>query len=382
MKKALLIIFLSIVWLNASAQNTDEKIKVSLSARVDTSSTDVKAIINLYENYLNSSPDSIYNNPYWNNKEKELYKDFDFSRESIFQGGITPKQLCQYFPPFIMSVEPIGDKYQIRILFSSNSTNPKSVGSKVWCIQKLNIIKENEKWVLENLIVELSKNWESTKVGRIEYVYPVGHNFNLEEAKLSIPFCNNIINRFNPSYADSFRYYVISSIDDMGLLENFDYYFVGSTKGKAREGMILTAKGNEYYPHEFVHQLLPKNPNRGLVIEEGLATFLGTKQDTAEYANNYLSKLADDLKNNTDKINFKAVVSQEVKFNGYQTAYPAGAAICELVFNKAGDEGLLMLMQANTMDYQKIISAITTITKRSEAEIEKEWIGIILNYNK
>ena len=156
----------------------------------------------------------------------------------------------------------------------------------------------------------------------------------MEQANLSKSFCEDLVNRYNPSYNASFKCYVTSSIDDMGLLENFDYYFVGSTTGKAREGMVLTAKGNEYYPHEFVHKLLPKNAKRGRVIEEGLATFLGTRQDIGEYENG-LSKLAHDLKTNSEKINFESVISQKVPFNGYQTAYPAGAAICELVFNKA-----------------------------------------------
>jgi hypothetical protein len=166
----------------------------------------------------------------------------------------------------------------------------------------------------------------------------------------------------------------------MGLLENFDYYFVGSTTGKAREGMILTAKGNEYYPHEFVHQLLPNNPLRGEVINEGLATFLGTKMDADEYKKMHLEKLAYDLKNTGEKVNFKSVVSQEVRFNGYQTAYPAGAAICELIFNKAGDQGLLLLMKGNTLGYDNILSTLREITKLSSDEIEKEWNAIVLKY--
>jgi hypothetical protein len=168
----------------------------------------------------------------------------------------------------------------------------------------------------------------------------------------------------------------------MGLLENFDYYFVGSTNGKARENMIISSQGNEYYPHEFIHQLIPKNPDRSLVIEEGLATYLGTKMNASEYESAYLRKLAYDLKNNSKKINFESVISQEVRFNGYQTAYPAGAAICELVFNKTGDRGLLLLMQSNTMGYENIISAIMRITNLSREEIVKEWQEVVLKYDR
>ncbi len=346
---------------------------------MDTSAKDVKAVIQLYENYYQSQPDSVYNNPYWNEAEKARYKDFDFSRVSIFQGGMNANTLFQYFSPFVLSVEPIGEKYQIRVLFSSSTTDPKYAGSKVWCIQKLNAIKENGKWVLENLLVELSKNWHIKKQGCITYVYPPNHNFNASSAQQAEDFCNSIIERFNPSYSDSFHYYVTSSIDDMGLLENFDYYFVGITTGKAREGMILTAKGNEFYTHEFVHKLIPENPKRGYVIEEGIAAFLGTKQDSGEY-NNLMAFLSTDLQLSPKKINFQSVVSQSIRFHGYQTAYPAGAAICEVIHQLKGDEGLKQLLLADTSSYEKLVSAVCSITELNSNELEKKWLEVLKGF--
>jgi len=358
------------------AQQNTSKVSLLISSRVDTSSQDVKSIITLYENYFNSKPDSIYNNPFWNKKEKELYKDFDFSRVSLFQGGMNSHKLYKYYAPFIMSVEPIGEKYQIRVLFSSSTTDPNYAGSKVWCIQKLNAVKENDAWVLENLLVELTKNWLSKKIGLVNYIYPTDHIFNEAEAEKGKKFCSDIIQRFNPKLTDSFNYYITSSTDDMGLLENFDYYFVGITTGKAREGMVLTAKGHEFYPHEFIHKLIPTNPNRGKVIEEGAATFLGTKENKDEYVN-LMHKLANDLETNPEKINFKSVVSQTVSFNGYQTAYPAGAAICELVYNLQGDEGLKQLLLANTIGFESLIQTVCSITGLNEQALEAEWLKII-----
>ena len=379
MKNTLLLSLLLICFNHLSAQTTTNKLSLLISSRVDTTSNDVMSVIKLYEDYYNSSPDSIYDNPFWNQKEKELYKDFDFSRNSIFQGGMNATKLFKYFSPFVMSVEPLGEKYQIRVLFSSPTTDPAYAGSKVWCIQKLNAIRENETWVLENLIVELSKDWLSKKVGMINYIYPPSHSFNDEAARNAERFCNGIIERFNPDFSNSFEYYVTNSMDDMGLLENFDYYFVGITSGKAREGMILTAKGNEYYPHEFVHKLLPPNPDRGYLIEEGLAVFLGTKEDKAEYEN-LMHKLATDLKTNSGRINFKSVISQSVRFNGYQTAYPAGAGICELVYNLSGDEGLIQLMKSDTKEYSTIIKTTCSITRLTEPELETEWNKTIKQY--
>lgn len=273
------------------AQSTDNKFKLLISSRVDTTSKEVNSIISLYENYFNSNPDSIYDNPYWNTTEKNLYNDFDFSRASIFQGGFNATNLHNYFSPFVMSVEPIGSKFQIRVLYSSSTTDPTYAGSKVWCIHKLNALKENGNWVFENLIVEHTKLWQSDPYGVIEYIYPTTHTFNTKQAMKAQKYCSKIAQRFNPNYNSKFKYYITNSTDEMGLLENFDYYFAGITTGKAREGMITTSLGIEYYPHEFVHQILPKNENRAYIIEEGLAVFLGTKEDKEEY-NSLIQKLA------------------------------------------------------------------------------------------
>jgi hypothetical protein len=362
------------------AQNRSDQIKLLISSRVDTSSKDVKSVIKLYENYYKSKPDSIFDNPYWNKREKENYHDFDFSRASIFQGGMNANTLFQYYSPFVMSVEQIGEKYQIRVLFSSPTTDPKYAGSKVWCIQKLNAVKEGQSWVLENLMVELSEKWSNKKVGRIHYIYSPKHMFNHQDAARSNTFCDEIIKRFNTSYTGSFKYYLTSNTDAMGLLENFDYYFVGITTGKAREGMILSANGNEYYPHEFIHKLLPVNPERDYVIEEGLAMFLGTKENKEKYES-LMNKLAEDLIKNSEKINFQSVMSQTVTFNGYQTAYPAGAGICELVHKLKGDEGLKKLIQANSNGYNNLVKAVCSITRLSEQELEALWYETMREHN-
>lgn len=379
MTKSTTILTLFLLLFSYSHAQESVELSLSLSNRVDKTNSEVMAVVDLYKNYFESKPDSIYNNPYWNTAEKNKYDDFDFSRQSIFQGGMNAPTLFKYFTPFVMSVEPIGDKYQIRVMYSNNATDEKYVGSKVWCINKLNAVKEDGKWVLENLMVELTEKWNSKTVGHINYIYPPRHDFDETEAEEAREFCDRIIGKFNPDFNEHFQYYLTSSIDDMGLLENFDYYFVGMTTGIAKKTMILSAKGNENYPHEFVHKLLPVNEKRGKVIDEGLAVFLGTKEDEAQYRED-LSKLTSDLANDLEKINFESVVSQTVRFNGYQTAYPAGAALCELVYSKKGDQGLINLIHSDTSNMENIIKSISKITGLNRKEIESEWTKVLNNY--
>ncbi|MGK0279109.1 MAG: hypothetical protein ACI9RU_001880, partial [Litorivivens sp.] len=111
MKEVVTIILVTVIGLHTYGQTDLERIQVQLSSRVNTTSDEVNSITALYENYLNSKPEVIQDNPFWNSVEKDLHADFDFSRESMFQGGLTAARLCRAFKPFVMSVEPIGEQY-------------------------------------------------------------------------------------------------------------------------------------------------------------------------------------------------------------------------------------------------------------------------------
>ena len=350
---------------NEIAQEIDSNIKLQISSRVDTSNTDVKAILNLYENYINSQPDSIYNNPYWNSEEKARYKDFDFSRINIFN-GISSSQLFRIYTPFVLSIEPKNEKFQIRVLYSNSATAPPYVGSKVWCIHKLNAIREKGIWKLENALEEKTKYWQKKQVDFIEYVFPREHQFNTERANKALTFCKEIISRFNGEYDKPFEFYLANGVDEMGELENFDYIFSGVTTGKAREGMILSSKGDEFYPHEFIHKLLPVNKDRGQVIEEGLATFLGTKEDLDEYLS-MMQKLAEDY-NKRASYSLENILNNTVQWNGYPVAYPGGALICEVIYELKGDEGINKLVSGRTNSYEEIISLTQNILQLEQIE--------------
>jgi len=352
---------------------------ISISNRVDTNNTDIKLIIELYSNYLNSSPEIISDNPYWNSTEKAKYKDFDLSRASLFQ-SFTGEEIQSYYPPFILSVDSVEEKFKIKVLYSSNTNDPKYIGSKVWAIHQLYAVKENEKWVLENSIQNVIANWSIEKTEHIHFIYPPSHHFSKERANQSNEFCHTILKKYNPTVLNyQFNYYITNDIDQMGQLENFDYYFVGITKGKSKENLVISANGNEFYPHEFIHQLLPANKQRSHIIEEGLATYLGTKENKEEY-NLKMKQLGDDLLNDSS-INFNSIFDQGITFNGYQTAYPAGAAICELVIKLKGKDGLNELINANTTDKTRLLESLTTILNMSENEIKTHWKQLLIKYS-
>ncbi|TXB63752.1 hypothetical protein [Phaeodactylibacter luteus] len=354
---------------NVSDVQKPQAVRLQVSARVDTARSDVRAVLALYESYLNSRPDSIYDNPHWNTAEKAAYEDFDFSRASIYN-GVSSAALFRVYTPFALSVEPHRGQYHIRVLYSNPSAEAPYIGSKVWCIHKLVALREGGEWKLGNYLWEKTAGWQKKQVGLVEYVFPPGHGFNAARAQEAAAFCERIVRRFNPGYDKPFQFYLASGPDEMGELENFDYYFTGITTGKAREGMILTSKGDEHYPHELVHQLLPGNEGRGQAIEEGLATFLGTREDPEAYRS-LMQKLAHDHRSRP-AYTLENILNGDVEWRGYPAIYPGGALACEAVYNAKGDAGLNQLMRGQSGSYEAIVQLCGEILGLSAAEVEQE----------
>ena len=78
------------------------KIDVTIHSRVDTTQKEIKEVAVLWTNYLNAKPDSLYDNPYWNNAEKVRFNSFDLSTPYLYQ--FSSKKLLNYYKPTILSI--------------------------------------------------------------------------------------------------------------------------------------------------------------------------------------------------------------------------------------------------------------------------------------
>jgi hypothetical protein len=70
---------------NVTSIKEKTRIPVEIHSRVDTTNTEIREIATLWVNYLSSEPDKISDNPYWNEEEKKIYRDFDLSRTLLYQ---------------------------------------------------------------------------------------------------------------------------------------------------------------------------------------------------------------------------------------------------------------------------------------------------------
>src|SRR5688572_6914949 len=113
MKKKIIAICL-LHFLSSSNQTFGQqtKIDVTIHSRVDTTEREIKEVAMLWINYLGSKPDSLHDNPYWNNAEKDKFKNFDLSTPYLYQ--FPSRQLLNYYNPTILSIGKEGEFYGIR----------------------------------------------------------------------------------------------------------------------------------------------------------------------------------------------------------------------------------------------------------------------------
>lgn len=377
MKERTISIWL-LLFLFAANRGTGQptKIDVAFHSRVDTSNNEIKAIAALWVNYLNSQPDSLYNNPYWNDAEKTQYKRFDFSIPYLYQ--LPSQQLLNYFKPTILSIEKEGEYYGVRTLFSAEGLEGAYRTSNPWCITKLYAVRENGEWRLKNALPVITEKWKRTTVGKIIFVYPPHHEFDHDLATKANEFCNKLSREFKFTEWKPFEFYIAESGDEMGRLLNFDFYAAGYTTGVGSNDnrILFGGTGSEYYPHEFIHLIVPKQERHGLA-EEGFATWKGGQQGKTfeESAALLANELAKD-----DTITFDDVIK---KTRGWQYAafYTTGAVFCNAAYDKGGIELVKKLLEI-PRDDEKLVATICSMFEIKRKDIDAFWRSEVQKFKR
>jgi hypothetical protein len=374
MKQGILILTAILIGSLVYGQKTS--VDITIHSRVDTSKYEIKEIVALWTNYLYSKPDSIYDNPYWNEAEKKKYSDFDFTRPFIYQ--FPSIQILSYYKPTILSVEKEGENYAIRTLFNAEGLEDIYKKSNPWCITKLYAVKEDSQWKLKNALPIQTQYWKRKTIGKITFIYPAEHQFNDILANKTHEFCDSVVLKFQFSDWKPFDFYITKSGDELGKLLGFDFFFTGYTTGMGMNDkrILLSGLDSEWYPHEFVH-LIVENKSRHRMIDEGFATWLGgTMEKTFEER---AKILAQQLANN-NTITFDDILNKRW---GWQFAayYTTGAILCKLAYDKGGVIEIKKLLDT-TPDDDKLIQAISELFKIKPADIDKFMRVEILKYLK
>lgn len=382
MKKYQLLLLIILMSVSSIGQN----IIPNSSARVDTSKVAIKQVYHLYKNYLNSRPDSIYQNPNWNVDEAKYYVKnklrVDRSSNLMFYYSNSIKYFSSYTPK-ILQIDSIAiNRYQIKTIFTEKCPDKENEKFTPDYITKLYAVRNDKgEFKLENTISFDTRKWKKYQYKFINYVIHPDCDFNKEEAAKSVAFCEKIAKQFNIK-VEPFTYYLLPNSDAMGKLYNFDYwmsYLGGQTFTSTKE--IFTTYGKAYFPHEFVHMLfpVPKDGDAGcpMIVTEGLATWLAGPGGSTTF-DEALKGVSKTFKKQ-DHLTFEDIMTFKLR-NDFDNniLYVTGGIICKLVYEKQGVKGIWELHNSNKANFNSVLEKQFGMSYK---ELETLVIKTIKEYN-
>src|ERR1043165_7114212 len=79
---------------------------------------EIREVCDFWQAYLHSRPDSIYDNPFWDPQEKQMFKAVDLLTQTHL-GNIY--QMMSSYPPTILSITPVKDYFKIRTMYAQHA---------------------------------------------------------------------------------------------------------------------------------------------------------------------------------------------------------------------------------------------------------------------
>jgi hypothetical protein len=364
LKPILLLVSLS---LSIHTMGQDYKVDLKLSFWTDTTThKELVPIVKLYKNYLESRPDSIYDNPYWNSNEKTNFENFDFISSAIFNPGTSSaKSLFKKFSVNLLNIEKKDSVYIIQAMYYSNLLANDSVYAPFnpIAIVRLAAIKENNDFKLANAYPYLTENWFHKKGQSINYHFPKQEYYSDSLNTLNEEFIAKLCSLFNFKTPNNIEIFAVDGVHELGKLLGYDYYIYGYASGRAINNLILSGNKSVYYPHEIAHQVLPKNKQRNHLLEEGFATYYGGTGGVP-----YQQKVKEFSKKYTDlKLSFETAATGEQLNN-----YPLGAIIVDIMVNDFGYKKTALLLQSSTLSNDELFTEIQKLTGLNKQQFIKK----------
>ncbi len=350
------------------AQAQADKGELQLTLRVNSSNNEVRSVLEIWQNYLASRPDSLYDNPYWTPEEKDADKEFDLTRTWVF---FAP-DIFQYFTPTVLSVEAESpDLYSIRTLFHGlNAADGVLLPMALHRVYARR--NENGEWRLSSALPHLTADWQRRSIGRISFVYPPTHTFDKELARRANDYCNKVRRKFDLQDPGHIYFYICDSKDELARILGLDYY-IRPVHGLVyeRNGILLSGLGSEFYPHELVHVLFREFSDTHRFLHEGVATWLGgsLRESLDELVLQFAASLEDG-----GSFSFKRMLNNVAEES--TTYYTVGGMLCREAYRRGGNVLLKRLLRAPAEE-EEMLQRIEAVFDVPQSEFEALVVSLL-----
>ena len=267
-------------------------------------------------------------------------------------------ELVRRFPPTVLSIEPDGEQWVVRTMFSTTDAGTNHV-------IPLGILRTwfqfDDHGLLETVspVERASASWTEQVVGRITYRTPRDLPLDPVRALEADRFLEGTAEYFGVEPPDHVTMYVAPNRDRMCELFGLEYYaFPPSGMAFPDQGVVFSGLGDPYYPHELTH-IVVRDLEGGAhpIVSEGVATWLG-----GSITFDYLSLLTTyrSERRGTDVPSFIQLFTEDAIPQDDQ--YILGAVLIDAIDRRHGADGVRQVLTSrSTSGTMLAISRMLTI---------------------
>jgi hypothetical protein len=362
-----------------AAARAQERIPIAVGRAVDTTDVDKRAVLALWTDYLDSRPDAMWSNPEWNAEKNRFWLDFDLTAPFVYRFGsdTSPGTLR----PTVMAIQREGKRYSIRTLFWGEGLDGSDDGPDPWAIVRVYAERVDGMWRLRNALEVETESWNRPAIGKITFVSPPSHDFDIRLARRSVAFCDSLSELFPFFKWGSFDFYVANRPEDVDRVIGLEYYRDGFPRVRAMrsQDILITGEGSEWCPRGLV-RMVAVGP--GLVphpiVEQGFVGWAGGWSGRS-YQDNMRDVAAFMAAN--DSLSFQDYVGRDFGAQSEGTGDFPGAVICDMVFAAAGAAGIEALFEAGRSD-EDLYRAIQSATGLDRMAFQRAWRSRILAFGR
>ena len=270
------IILAMILPLNVHAQRIESNSLVEID---NQKNADIVKINQLWKDYLLSAPDSLYNNPYWNQDDKAKYKSYDLLRS---EGYMELYGLAKYgeLKNLVLSIKPLDDKfYDIHSMYYWGHFKQYPY---VLCTTHVLSFKDaNGSFVLGNWLDYYSRNWKTATKGCITFHYQTSKR-NKDKMKKAVQFLAFLQEKFDID-VKHLDVYISDGFRESQRLKGYGYDIgetavsstmdQGGTTDIDNNIIYSNAVQGEFYQHEMMRFVRLKYRRAHHLLTDGLSEY-------------------------------------------------------------------------------------------------------------
>ncbi|MEO8908773.1 MAG: hypothetical protein ABI408_00905 [Gemmatimonadaceae bacterium] len=334
---------------------------VNVSFGIDTTISDIGAIVRLVRAYLAKPDSSARSRGLWSTAT-------DFDRRV----GDMTTEAYQGFPATIVSLASDGpgdSVFVVRVLYA----NADSRGLRIspLAMQRLFAVRESGSpfgFRLSGALPRLTRDWERRSQGRVTFWYAPGQHPNPSRITHASAFVDSVAALFHVPAPNHIDMYVAGSMEEAQRAIGLDFFPEASAdRGRGGRGGAgnTVLSGNpalgEAYEHELAHVILgPTFPSRNRLFNEGVATWLGGSRGRTTHQ---VYERLHQIQAAHPALTIAQVLTSDAPDvtteEGSELFYATGALIVDSVYRQTGIAGLRSFAQVNN-DPKALLAALPT----------------------